>query len=127
MTALTPLSVSASEELVAVRVIGKGERIDYGGNVVTRSEFEERRARQRPAHPFGLDHPTWPHPDCFHYDTAEAAWAAIEKVYGPDSAHIVVGPVPRKVHVEPLSHYPDVVPDPPERPDPLPDPVVPSS
>lgn len=41
--------------------------------------------------PFGLTHPTWGHPDCFNYDTAEDAASAIVRVYGENSGHLVVG------------------------------------
>jgi hypothetical protein len=41
--------------------------------------------------PFGLTHPTWARPECFDFDTAEAAEASILKVYGEGSGHLVVG------------------------------------
>lgn len=39
---------------------------------------------------FGLDHPTWPRPTCFFYRTANEARAALVKVYGEDSGHVVI-------------------------------------
>jgi hypothetical protein len=41
--------------------------------------------------PFGLTHPTWDGPSCFYYATENEAWAAIERTYGKDSGHLVVG------------------------------------
>lgn len=41
--------------------------------------------------PFGLAHPTWERPDCFRYDTAEDAAAAVIRTYGDGSGHVVVG------------------------------------
>lgn len=45
--------------------------------------------------PFGTTHPTWEQPTNFYYDTEAEAWAAIERVYGPDSGHLVVGVLTR--------------------------------
>lgn len=39
---------------------------------------------------YGLDHPTWARPECFFYDSLEAALEAIEETYGLNSGHIVV-------------------------------------
>jgi len=123
------VTAARGEELVAIVPVAAGDSLVIGENVERRADFLARAAarRARPPHPYGLDHPTWPAPDCFQYDTADEAFAAIDKVYGPDSGHLVIGPVPRRIHLERLASYPDDVPSPPELPDPLPDPTVPSS
>lgn len=48
------------------------------------SEIKPRHKR------FGLTHPTWSGPDCFYYDSAAEAYAAIRKIYGDNSGHLVV-------------------------------------
>lgn len=50
---------------------------------------------------FGLDHPSWIRPTNFFYKTADEAWDAIDKVYGFDSGHIVVGPISRPATTTP--------------------------
>ena len=40
---------------------------------------------------FGLTHPTWDAPECFYYDSAAEAEAAMRRTYGDDSGHLVVG------------------------------------
>lgn len=50
--------------------------------------------------PFGLTHPTWIGPSCFMYDTEEQAWAAIDRTYGADSGHLVVGVLTRPTSTE---------------------------